>query len=402
MERELYFRISALLENLEENVSYIIDYFPNKDLSNRISVTIVDFKFRVGIESKSSRNERSAAREDVDVALGRLKSLVDELNEGSKPLYRHIDKQSPVMDHVNNRFALISRLISEVRSMVDRGDDGQKLVPREAPAPVRVVINNDRLELAAPKTHIGSVPDPSVDKLRIAARDIMRRAMSTLVDAGNADPRFLPCCEGLVIELSSPLNSMSIEAVGINWQIVNEALEISKDSIPDLIIAQIRRALTTISVILGQYEEWQVYLTAEAGTRLSSAEVAALAEQALSLVQEFAQSPEAADIRIADRIRIIIDPVTTGIIQADTIGVPLIGSMSNIFGALSHAALEILPGGATLTGRISGGIVLANLSVLMITKFAPTLSAFPPLSWMAGVHSEITKNWSTVKDVLKI
>lgn len=193
---------------------------------------------------------------------------------------------------------------------------------------------------------------------------------------------------------------MSIEAVGINWQIVSEALDLSKDSLPDLIIAQIRRVLTTVHVILGQYEEWQIYLTAEAGTKLTPADVAILTEQALELVEEFSNSTDVADLRISERIRMIVDSVATGIVQSDTLGIPLIGSISNIFAAFSHAALESLPGGASVSGRVSGGILLANFSIFLINKFTPMLSSFPPLKWMGSVHSEISKNWSTLKDVV--
>lgn len=201
MERDLYYRVNALLDNIEENFSYVIQHSSEYKLYLDVFSEISNFKNKINIEDESIASARLAARAEVDDSLAALRVFVDGVNIRKNEIYRKVDKETLVVDHINDRFLLISRLIKEARSKLDRAEEGLSLVPREAPAPIRVIIANNKLELVAPKKHIGSVPDPSVDRFRIAARDILKRAITSISGSGNVDPRFLPCCEGLAFEL---------------------------------------------------------------------------------------------------------------------------------------------------------------------------------------------------------
>lgn len=407
----LFERVISMLDNLEQNVGRFQRDPRFRRSGEELIHKVVRIRTHIGLEADledskldpvTADRTRLRARRSVDNMIAEARELIQHINNQ----YDVVDKSDKLpydtMENVTSRFSLVTRLLDQARSSIDYKDSNMNLVPREAPAPVRVVIRNGRIELIAPKKHIGSVPDRSVENLRVASRDILRSAISLLFEVGNADPRLTRCCEGLAIELSAPLDQMSIEALGLNWQIVGEAIDISGDSVPEIILAQLRRVLTTVSVMLGQYEEWQVYLAAEAGAKLKPDQVLALANQALELSKELEGAPEAADARISERIKLIVDPLSTGIVQSDTIGVPLMGSLSNIFATMSHAALETLPGGASPEGKISGGILVTNLSLTLIQKFAPTLASFPPLRWIVGVNAEINKHWSNVKDAIKL
>lgn len=274
-------------------------------------------------------------------------------------------------------------------------------IPAEQPAPVRVITTNDQIKVVSSRSHIGNIPDPSVERLRSSIKDILTTSLSLLSAAGNADPRLGPSCEGLLTELSRDSDSFSVEALGLNWQIALETLRCTEETVPDVVLAQLRRVLTTVNVILVQYEEWQAYLAAEAGVKMTAGELHKLAQETEKFAEFSSNNSDVIDPLVSERLTSITDQVAVGMVQADTIAAPIIGSMSNVFAALSQLVLDYIPAASSPLGATSISLFLIKFAVTAIRKFAPTLMHFYPLKWIGDVHDEIIKNWSLLRDLAK-
>lgn len=273
-------------------------------------------------------------------------------------------------------------------------------VPRQRPAPVRVVLNEKgQIRLDATQTHRGSLAEPSIENLRSASRDLLQRTIDQLGGSSNADPRLSPNLRGLLTYLSRDMDGMPIEALGLNFQFARMSFDATRDTVPDIIAGQIDQILTTVNVILNQYEEWRLFLDAAAATQIAQEDVRQVIKTVENFVIDLEDNADVVEKSVVERFREITDAYSQGLINVDAVAVPLLESMANVFSILSSLVVDSLPHAASVGATQPGAILLTlGFAVAAINKFTPTVSKFPPLSYLLDVHRFAMKNFSQLKD----
>lgn len=275
-------------------------------------------------------------------------------------------------------------------------------VPGEISAPIRVEITDNRITLLNRQTHIGNIDYPAANRVRESLRETFSELLDNLPTSSNVDGRFVKACSRLLSYLTEPLENVSIEAFGLNYQLVSRLTSRLAEETGATIIDEIQHTLTGIGVLLNQFQEWQDYLGALALTQIDRLDSAVLVEQAIILAEQIETQNVPVDISVAKRIREMVEPVINGLINCDTIAAPLVGSLSNYFALLSTFVLQNSPAIPTgvAAAVVGGSSMLLGYAVDTLRKFSPVLCQYHPLKFILDVVSWFTGRYSQTKDVL--
>lgn len=287
-------------------------------------------------------------------------------------------------------------------SLIAGGPD----LPAERAAPVRVKVVNNQLSLSQSATHTGSISADAAERVRKALAEILDNSFSTLGGSHNVDPRFIVACKPFYQHLNQPSHSLSIEALGLNWHIFGDLLDANKESLPDAVLIQLERVRKSTNVLLSQYEEWRVYLGEEAVVGLQAEDIQTLIVEAAAIAEEVSASPEAADAEIGKRLMEMVRPVVEGIIRADTVATPLVGSLSNLLSQAAQVTLDEAPWAVDLahnTLKLSEKGMHNPLLILalgLIARHYSNLSKMPPFRFMNDAYNLALKHFPWAKDTL--
>ncbi|MFF8798881.1 MULTISPECIES: hypothetical protein [unclassified Methylobacterium] len=274
------------------------------------------------------------------------------------------------------------------------------IIPAQQPAPIRVGIVNNHLDLTISQTVTGAISPGSIEKLRAATQELLSRTLDQIGSSSNIDPRLSPNLSGLNNYLSSNMTEMPIEALGLNYQFAKRSFESTKETIPEPLAEQIDQVLVTVNVILNQYEEWRLYISAETALTLSSASMQAVVGISHDVEEFFENNVALVEPKLVNRLREITDAYSQGLVNLESAAVPLIESLGNIFSELSRFVISQSP--VALDGITTSGAVILFLgfAIKSIETFTPTLSGFPPLSYLIDVQKFAHKQFSLIKDSL--
>jgi hypothetical protein len=275
-------------------------------------------------------------------------------------------------------------------------------VPPQQPAPIRVGLKNDgRLHLEISQTHKGSLPVASLEKLRAATQELLQRTVEQVGNSSNVDPRLAPNLRGMLTYLSIPIELSPIEALGLNFQFAKRSFKATRETVPDPLVEQLEQIFSTVNVMLNQYDEWRLYLAAEAVTEIDTGDLDKIVEQSGRLADLLEQNEAFVDPEISARFREIIDAYINGLVNVEAVAVPLIESVGNVFSIISQILIGYLPDGAVGAIVTPGSLVLLlGFSMKAVETFAPTMSSFPPLSYLIDVQKFGQKQFSLLKDTM--
>lgn len=271
-------------------------------------------------------------------------------------------------------------------------------IPNQQPAPIRVEINENHLDLDISQTLIGSISESSLDKLRSATQELLDRTINQIGANTNVDPRLVPNLSGLNSYLSHNMVEMPIEALGLNFQFARRSFLATKDTVPDPLAEQIDQVLSTVNVILNQYEEWRQYISAETALTLSPTSMQSVLRISQEVEEFFENNENLVEPKLINRLREITDAYSQGLVNLESAAVPLIESLGNIFSELSRFVISQSPA-AVGSAATSGAVILfLGFAIKSIETFTPTLSGFPPLSYLIDVQKFAHKQYSLLKD----
>lgn len=277
-------------------------------------------------------------------------------------------------------------------------------IPHERPAPIRVGVVDGGLTLIFSQTRTGSIDYPSANKIRESLRDTLAGLLENLPSGSNADQRYINACSRLLVHLSNPLEHSSIEALGLNYQLVDKMTKRLKEEIGGAAIDEIEHTLTGISVLLNQFQEWRDYLQELALTQLDATGGEGLIAQAAQLADDIETTDAPVDRKIAVRLREMIEPVTSGLINADTVAAPLVGSLTNIFSVLSRIAMESVVAAGSVAPSLptlGASAILTSFAVGLLQKYCPTISRYQPFKFVIDVMAFFNKFYTQIKDSTK-
>jgi hypothetical protein len=312
----------------------------------------------------------------------------------------HTATEKVVRIHVD---AILNRIRDQNSHLIQINTLRHRL-PAEKPAPIRISVRDNRLELANSKHHDGSLQPGSVERLRRAASDILRRAINTMRAADNIDRRVVPACEPLLNELEADYETFSVESLGLNWEVVSTLAEQFDDAIPEIALIHLREALKTINVILNQFEEWRAYLSAKEIVKIPEDEINSVVSIVASIADDLSERTEIVDPKIEQRLREITKPIDSGLVDVHAVVPALIDSLSNIFAALSKEMmdhgihLEAAAKAASSHPTTTNALLL--FSIGLISKYAPRLGHIKPFAFMRDAHELLTTQFSWLKDLL--
>ncbi|MFF9179393.1 hypothetical protein, partial [Streptomyces sp. NPDC014793] len=149
---------------------------------------------------------------------------------------------------------------------------------------------------------------------------------------------------------------MPIEALGLNYQFAKRSFESTKETIPEPLAEQIDQVLVTVNVILNQYEEWRLYISAETALTLSSASMQAVVGISHDVEEFFENNVALVEPKLVNRLREITDAYSQGLVNLESAAVPLIESLGNIFSELSRFVISQSP--VALDGITTSGAVI--------------------------------------------
>lgn len=284
-------------------------------------------------ESHNSFN-RSGDVNDLSIVHDIIISLKNSLEAGR---FDHFfgDTHDKKMLEGNMQGALLALELSSI-SLIDKIDEAilrQKAVavPSELPAPLRVSISDNKITLVNRQTHTGSINYHSANKIRESLHETLADAVAVLPSSSNADQRYVRACSRLLDYISQPLEDVSIEALGLNYQLVSKLTSHLAMELGGSIFEEIGHTLTGIGVLLNQFEEWQAYLSELAIIQINGADSDKLVQQAIVLADQIEHHPSFVDTKVHQRLREMIEPALSGLVNSDTIAAPLIGSLRDLY-----------------------------------------------------------------------
>lgn len=281
--------------------------------------------------------------------------------------------------------------------------DSAPELPGVRPAPIQVAVEDNVLKLVHSQNRSGSIDYPSANRIRQSLRDTLQDVLNEIPKTTNTDVRFIKLCSSLLDDLSQQIEEISIEALGLKYQLVSKMTKRLTDEMGGVVLDELDHVLTGIGVLLNQFQEWRTYLDELAKTQLNPEDSVGLVSYGKELIKEFESANAPVDQKITKRLREMIDPVLSGAIDADAIAIPLVCSLSNIFSAFSNVAIDHISNavsGLSTDNKLGGSILLLSFSVNVIRRFCPTLSNFQPLNFLIGVAAFITKHYSPGKDLI--
>lgn len=273
-------------------------------------------------------------------------------------------------------------------------------IPGQQPAPIRVEIVGNQLDLTSSQTIVGPLSMGSLERLRAATQELLGRTIDQIGSSSNIDPRLAPNLTGLNTYLSNAMADMPIEALGMNFQFARRSFNSTKETVPDTLAEQIDQILATVNVILNQYEEWRLYVAAEASLSMSPSSMQAAVEISQEVEIFFEKNADLVEPKLIARLKEITDSYSQGLVNLESVAVPLIESLGNIFSELSRFVISQSPASAGVVGTSGAVVLFLGFAIKSIETFTPTLSGFPPLSYLIDVQKFAHKQFSLIKDSL--
>ena len=274
-------------------------------------------------------------------------------------------------------------------------------VPVQEPAPIRVAIDEaSGIHLIASQTHKGSVPVSSIERLRQATLELLTRTINQVESSSNADPRLSPNLRGLLQYITFPISEMPVEALGLNYRFAQRSFKATRETLPDALSEQIEQILTTVNVMLNQFDEWVLYTDAESASHLTRSDLDNAVSAAKELEEYFESNQDFVEASLTERLKEITDAFTRGLINIDSVAVPLIASFGNIFSEISRYVIAHVPEQVVGFGTVGTGILFLGFAIKTLERFAPTMSSFSPLRYLLDIQKYVHKNFSLLKDAL--
>ncbi|MCJ2032225.1 hypothetical protein MKK50_22940 [Methylobacterium sp. J-043] len=196
------------------------------------------------------------------------------------------------------------------------------------------------------------------------------------------------------------MDAMPIEALGLNYQFARRSFAATRDTVPDLVVEQIDQILSTVNVILNQYDEWRLYIATETALNLPPSSMQAVMEIGQQVEEFFEDNDELVEPKLINRLKEITDAYSQGLVNLKSAAVPLIESLGNIFSELSRFIISNSPVALDTIGSSGTIILFLGFAIKSIETFTPTLSSFPPLSFLIDVQKFAHKQFSLLKDDL--
>ncbi|WP_182179525.1 hypothetical protein [Methylobacterium radiotolerans] len=411
-----YFLPAVVISNFDD----FVDKFYNgaEDILDQYDFEDVKMRECLDLAADSMRAEYALAPSAIHITREATDSLLEDIeilgqNSTDNMFSRKISREdaSISLEVLFNYLAVARRNLSKYRDEYDQlyalhASAEELEIPTEKAAPVKVSIINDRLTLVNTKTNIGSLALDANDRIRESLRQIVQSALENLGENHNVDPRFAPAWGPFLGHLSVSLQELSIEGLGINWQIASDLLSHYKEELPIAVFLQLDRALKSTNILLSQYDEWRAYLGAEAVTGLSQQDLSAALAETETIADDLAQNAEQVDPNVAKRFREIINPAAQRLVSLDTIATPLIGSLSNVFGQLAFVVLRdnpwVLSVATEVGSLVEKGVknTLVLFAMAFIIKYAPKLSDLAPFKFLRDTYDLIVKKYPWMKDTI--
>jgi hypothetical protein len=334
--------------------------------------------------------------------LRNLRHALTDIQKGIDNISREITPHYPdsLLDDMLGRVADLRRITHfATDAIIDLPVFDANSIPPQTPAPIKVRISGNRLVVSNDKHNEGPVQNPGINRVRAAAAEMLASAIDTIDMSGNVDKRIASALQPLLRHLSADQDDLSVEALGINWRLVNAILANYRDQLPDIAIIQIEAALDPISVILNQYEEWRVFQTSEASAHFNSDDAQVLLAGAQEIIDEIEKAgPQIADPEISNRIKEMLRPISTGVVRAESMFAPLISSLSNVFAGAAEIILSLAPKLSLPTTGPSYGLVIIALSLL---DKGGHLAKLSPFKFVSAAHNHAVKHHPWLKDIWK-
>lgn len=168
-----------------------------------------------------------------------------------------------------------------------------------------------------------------------------------------------------------------------------------------IVLDQIEHVLAGVGVLLNQFDEWRRFLDEQARTNLDPEDGQGLVARAAELIADLERPGAPVEPELVRRLRGMVEPVLTGIVGADTVAIPLVCSLSNIFSTLSQHAIDHYQTVSADHGHLvaaGASALLAKFAVDLIEKFCPLLAQYQPLSFILGVVRYLLPLYAMIKD----
>lgn len=299
----------------------------------------------------------------------------------------------------------IDRLLYVIIQHPELRDKALPSLPPPRPAPIQVEVADQRIRLTHSQTRTGSIDYPAANRVRASLFETFDELVSALPSSSNADTRYIRACQVLRDYLGQDLETISIEALGLSYQLVEKITRRLSHEMGGTQLDEIEHVLVGVGVLLNQFEEWRAYLTELAKTKLDPENGSLLVEQGQRLIAEMEKPGVPVDPAVVRRLREMVEPVVTGIVSADAVAVPLVCSLSNVFSLLSQVAIDHVTSAHGLiehTALMGTAALLVDFSVYMIRTFFPILSQFQPLHFILSVADYLNKRYSQWKDATSV
>ncbi|TXN00578.1 hypothetical protein FV242_21535 [Methylobacterium sp. WL64] len=303
-----------------------------------------------------------------------------------------------ILQNMDDAELAIDEILSSINSAKNTGPPE---LPPARSAPVQVEIVDDIIQLTLKHTRSGSIDYPSANRIRESLKETLDEIVSELPSSSNVDKRFVRACSTLLVYLSSPLEMTSIEALGLQYQLVDRMTKSVASELSSVILDELEHVLGNVNVLLNQFEEWRTYLLELEKTKLDTKDGSDLLIQTQILIRELEKPGAPVDASVVQRLRDMIEPAISGLVSADTIAIPLVCSLSNVFSLLSSVAIDYyqsLSAGQAHVIAFGASAILIRFSVDMIETFFPILSKFHPLKFLISVANYLSKLYSQGKD----
>lgn len=276
-------------------------------------------------------------------------------------------------------------------------------IPGQKAAPIKVVVKNQTIHLDNKKQKTGSIDLASADRIRRSVKESLEKFINDLEFNSNVDSRYMDTCHDLVKKLSIPLEVSSIEDIGLAYKRLRKKSERVVEEINESLCDDLEDIFSNIDVLLDQFQDWKNFIHELAITNFDPRSSSAIINHARTVLSELEKPNVPVDRTVIDRLKELIEPVTVGIVEAESVAVPLLISMSNIFSLLSTIVVNLVPGVSAGNAAIAGlgsAAILSSFAIEMIKKFCPLLCEYQPLKFMVGVVSFFVKHYSPGKDMM--
>lgn len=216
-------------------------------------------------------------------------------------------------------------------------------IPGEVPAPVKIVVSSEKYEIKHESLHTGHLSKNSIGALRRVTCGILRE-ISVELDRSdnNADRRLNIAINVLIKELQISDSDFEAIALGLSWQIASKSVDAASESIPDILKSQIIESLSAIEDILQQFEEWKAYENFSKHRTIDD-NVDDLVRDVGAAIDSIPKQDDFIDPRISEKLLDLKVAASNGLVSAEGVAAPLVGSMSNFIGTVAHVVIDEAP-----------------------------------------------------------